>query len=394
MQRRGSPMRVLYASHWFMPYSLALVNALAERHDVCLLTTSRSLRSLDPDRPRGLIDSRVRIEIEPDTRQRQAQPLSYYMAALRNLKRLLRDFKPDVFHVQESADMLLAWTWLRALRSYPTRFVVTVHDPEPHKGDEHRLWWLRQRYIHAVRRRADCVVALADYNRERLLSLHPEIAPEKVVVVQHPAMEFYRRFVPADAEQVRGSVLFFGRMVAYKGLGTLAEAWRPVRERVPYATLTIAGKGPDLEVHAPRLAQDPRVRVLDTFLSNEEVARLFTGASVVVLPYSEATQSGVLATALAFGRASVVTNVGGLPEMVEDGVSALVIPPRDPEALADALAWVLTEEQLRSALEQGARARALGPLSGAVLATELERAYRNSHEDDSPPTVARGVRGP
>jgi len=375
MRRHGSPMRVLYASHWFMPYSLALVNALAERHDVCLLTTGRSLRSLDPDRARDLIDPRVRIEIEPDTRDRQAQPPGYYIAALRNLKRLLRDFKPDVFHVQESADMLLAWTWLRALKSRPTRFVVTVHDPEPHKGDEHRLWWLRQRCIHAVRHRADQVVALANYNRERLLAIHPQIPPDRVAVVQHPAMDFYRRYVPADADQVRGSVLFFGRMVAYKGLGTLAEAWKPLRERVPYATLTIAGRGPDVAVHGPRLEQDPRVRILNTFLSNEEVARLFTAASVVVLPYSEATQSGVLATALAFGRASVVTNVGGLPEMIEDGVSALVIPPRDPEALGDALAWVLSEDTLRSVLEEGARARALGALSGAALAEGLEQVY-------------------
>jgi glycosyltransferase involved in cell wall biosynthesis len=368
-------MKVLYASHWFMPYSLALVNSLAERHDVCLLTTSRSLRSLDPERARDLIDPRIRLEIEPDTRERQAQPIGYYFAALRNLKRLLRDWKPDVFHVQESADMLLAWTWLRALRARPTRFVVTVHDPEPHKGDEHRLWWLRQRYIHAVRHRADKVVALAEYNRERLLALHPEISPERIAVVQHPAMEFYRAYVPAEAQQVRGSVLFFGRMVAYKGLGTLAEAWKLVRDRVPYATLTIAGRGPDLAVHGPRLEQDPRVRVLDTYLSNEEVARLFTAASAVALPYSEATQSGVLATALAFGRASVVTNVGGLPEMVEDGVSALVVPPRDPEALADALTWVLTEDTLRTSLEQGARARALGALSGAALSRQIEQAY-------------------
>lgn len=375
MRRQVQAMRVLYASHWFMPYSLALVNALAERHDVCLLTTSRSLRSLDPERARDLIDPRVRLEIEPDTRERQAQPIGYYFAALRNLKRLLRDWKPDVFHVQESADMLLALTWLRALKAHPTRFVVTVHDPEPHEGDEHQLWWLRQRYIHAVRRRADKVVALANYNRERLLTLHPEIPPERIAVVQHPAMEFYRRYVPADAQQVRGSVLFFGRMVAYKGLGTLAEAWKPIRDRVPYATLTIAGRGPDLAVHGQRLEPDPRVHILDTFLSNEEVARLFTAASVVVLPYSEATQSGVLATALAFGRASVVTNVGGLPEMVEDGVSALVVPPRDPEALADALTWVLTEETLRTSLEQGARARALGALSGAALSKELEKAY-------------------
>ncbi|MER3466216.1 MAG: hypothetical protein C4340_03415, partial [Armatimonadota bacterium] len=212
--------------------------------------------------------------------------------------------------------------------------------------------------------------------RERLRALHPELPPEKFAVVQHPALEFYRHFTPPDAEQVRGSVLFFGRMVAYKGLGTLAEAWKLLRDRVPYATLTIAGRGPDLAVHGSRFEQDPRVRVLNTFLSNEEVARLFTVASVVVLPYSEATQSGVLAIALAFGRASVVTNVGGLPEMVEDGVSALVIPPRDPEALADALAWVLSEETLRSALEEGARQRALGALSGMTLAEQLERAYR------------------
>ncbi|GIV03888.1 MAG: hypothetical protein KatS3mg015_2718 [Fimbriimonadales bacterium] len=371
-------MRILYASHWFLPYSLAIVNALAKNHEVCLVTTHRALRSVDPDRARELLDPDIRVEIEPDTRERQTQPPGYYVASLRSLRRLIREFRPDVIHVQETTDPMLAWVWLRALSGTSLPFVVTVHDPEPHLGDTHKFWWVRQRMIQSIRRRADQVVALAEYNRQALLAMHEFLTPDRVGLAYHPVMEFYREFVPPEAERRPGTILFFGRMVKYKGLDTLIEAWETIRASNPDARLIVAGRGPDLPQYLPVLEADDRVEVYATFLPNGEVARLFTEAEVVVLPYREATQSGVLATALAFGSACVTTDVGGLGEMVKQGKSALLVPPGDPKAVADAVLSVLEDGSLRERLEAGARERAAGPLSGAQVAAQLEEIYQRA----------------
>jgi len=304
--------------------------------------------------------------------------LGYYASSLRLLRSLLKEFQPDVFHVQETTDPMLAWVWRRALAGNDVPFVVTVHDPEPHLGDTHKFWWVRERTIHGIRKRADQVVALAEFNRRTLLQFHDFLTPDRVGLAYHPAMTFYREFVPEGACQRKGAILFFGRMVKYKGLDTLMEAWSMIRDANPEARLVVAGRGPDLPQYLPTLEADDRVDVYATFLPNSEVARLFVEAEVVVLPYREATQSGVLATALAFGRACVTTDVGGLGEMVEPNRSALLAPPGDANAIAEAVLRILEDENVRRTLEEGASERAEGALSGGAVAAQLEGIYQRA----------------
>jgi glycosyltransferase involved in cell wall biosynthesis len=92
---------------------------------------------------------------------------------------------------------------------------------------------------------------------------------------------------------------------------------------------------------------------VDRYLGNREMADLLTRAHVVVCPYLDATQSGVVLTAFAFEKPLVATNVGGLPEYIDHGNTGLLVPPRNPTALAEALVQVLTNDDLVEHLRAG-----------------------------------------
>jgi glycosyltransferase involved in cell wall biosynthesis len=103
----------------------------------------------------------------------------------------------------------------------------------------------------------------------------------------------------------------------------------------------------------------PGVRTALRFVSGSELAGAFRAADLVVLPYREIDQSGVLFTALAFGAPLVLSAVGGFPEVAAQGAAALVAPG-DPAALADELRRLLGDPPARTALAAGARAAAAG----------------------------------
>jgi glycosyltransferase involved in cell wall biosynthesis len=134
--------------------------------------------------------------------------------------------------------------------------------------------------------------------------------------------------------------LFFGYVRRYKGLDVLLSAWPRVRERRP-VTLLVAGEFYEDEAPYRALARaaggEPQVRLLDRYLPDDEVEAVFRAADVAVLPYRSATQSGVTHVAYALGVPVITTDVGGLAETVTAGETGLVVPPGDPEALADAV---------------------------------------------------------
>jgi glycosyltransferase involved in cell wall biosynthesis len=134
-------------------------------------------------------------------------------------------------------------------------------------------------------------------------------------------------------------LLFFGYVREYKGLPTLIEALPAVGAD---AQLVVAGEIYQHDAdHYRRLAQaagaGARVVLLDRFVAATEVACCFAMSDLVVLPYWEASQSAVVPLAMACARGVVATAVGGLPDLVADGVTGLLVPPRDPRALADAI---------------------------------------------------------
>ena len=91
--------------------------------------------------------------------------------------------------------------------------------------------------------------------------------------------------------------------------------------------------------------QQPWVKVLNRYIGMEELAGLLQDCAVTVCPYTDATQSGVIMTSYSLCKPVIATNVGGLSEMVEDGKTGLLVPPKDVDALADAIISLLKDRK-------------------------------------------------
>ena len=142
--------------------------------------------------------------------------------------------------------------------------------------------------------------------------------------------------------------LFFGFIRAYKGLDLLFEAFADPRLKTLGVKLLVAGEfygdpAPYLN-QIKELGIEDRVVLCTGFIPDSEVNRYFSAADIVAQPYKTATQSGVTQIAFHFGKPMLVTNVGGLPEIVPDGKIGYVVEP-DSKQIADALCRFFTEQK-------------------------------------------------
>jgi glycosyltransferase involved in cell wall biosynthesis len=335
--------RVLLVAEWFVKYTAGLARGLADLGcEVVLLSRDHDLEfGGEQGRMRAFVRETLGDgprHLELGGRVRDAKSLGEMM----RLRRACREWGPDVVHIQDSLphDLRLA-----VAAGFPRRgYALTVHDPTPHPGDPQpsaRIRFVRR----ALRRRAGLVFAHSASLAEELIAAGD--VRGAIEVVPHGLTEAS----PAPLPE-RPSLLFFGRISHYKGLDTLLEAMPLVWERQPEVTLTIAGEGA-LPSH-PALA-DGRVLLRAEHVPEEEVAGLFAASTCAVLPYRQASQSGVGSEAKRFGRAIVATSVGGLPELVDRDCGRLVAP-ESPAALAEAIVEVVATPGLAEQMGRNASA--------------------------------------
>lgn len=169
------------------------------------------------------------------------------------------------------------------------------------------------------------------------------------------------RPLPPELAKVEGPVvLAFGVVRDYKGIDVLVEAFR----EVPDAELWVVGRSLGVSMDTLRaLAPAGRVRFVERYVSDAELPAFFRRADVVALPHRSVDISGVLFTGLAFGKAMVLSDVGGFTELVEEHGAGVLVPPGDPGALAGALNELLADPARRRTLEETAAAAAAGPFS-------------------------------
>jgi len=342
-------LRVTLINLWptggMMHYASALANALARRPglEVTLLVPEEAeLAHLSPA---------VRVRPVPLSLRRGAGALAGNLLQLARVDRFWRAVaatSADVLHVNSSHPWLVATLrWLA--RRYP--IVATVHEIDPHPGENTRRKRLETR---AVLDHASRIAVHGDEIRARLLTLRPERAPAQVVTTPHGPYEHFAAGSTNGRGPARPTVLFFGRILAYKGLEVLLRAAPLVRVAVPDVRFVVAGEG-DLTPYRALLDDPNLVETRNVYVPESEVSELFRDAGVLVLPYIEASWSGVASIAHAFGLPVVATSVGCLPDAVQHGKNGLIIPPNDVCALARALSSVLLDEGLRARLARGAR---------------------------------------
>jgi glycosyltransferase involved in cell wall biosynthesis len=355
-------------SAFTLPYDHALSAALAGAGADVELVTSRfaygeapepdgyAVRELFYRHARGAAGSRARL----------ASKLVEHVPDMLRYRDVARS--ADVVHFQWLAVQAVD-RWLLPRR--PT--VLTAHDLLPREPRPGQAWFQRQLYD-AV----DAVVVHSRYGRDQLVG-SLGVGASKVHVIPHGA--FKHLTVQADEQPLPSElgavlspvVLFFGLLRPYKGLDVLLDAWRGIDG----AELWIVGR-PRMPIEPLRARAPANVRFVSRYVSDAELPAFFRRADAVVLPYSRTErfdQSGVLATALAFGKPTLVTDVGGFGEVAATGAARL-IPPDDPGALHDALERLLGDPREREGLASGAVAAASGPYSWQEVAGQTLALYR------------------
>ena len=369
-------------------YAYNLSRALAERgHDVTLLTTAayelgaRSLPSnLQVVKSLARFSNRPYPWLPSRTLDRVRSVEAVFDAFRTGV--LARRWQPDVVHFHSTNSSALLY--LKALQRMPVPLVSTAHVVTPHE----RIRFQRSLY-RRIHRSSRLVVAHSEVDRRRLVEEFG-INPERVVVIPHGEYGFFEsQREPVDREAVRAGfgfgpqdevALFFGYIREYKGLDLLFEAWPAVVESRPGARLLVAGdssrlsatRASELAAWATDLGAVQRFE----YIPFSEVARYFGAADVLVMPYRHISQSGVLYLALSLGVPVVATRVGGLPEVLQEGESALLIPPESAGSLAEALIRLLGDADLRARLAEGGH-RLAEEHSWPAIAEKTERAFRS-----------------
>lgn len=280
-------------------------------------------------------------------------------------------FQPDVVHFQEVP--CFVGDILRRRVGRKTRVVLTVHDPSPHSGADSRMSARQQRFVNRLRRRADAVLVHGEYCRSLLVALQPELE-SKIRVTRHGGLAL----PPQEPTVAQGSrtVLFLGRLEAYKGLDVLAQAAKQVEAQAPDIQFRVVGRGSELGRFLELTSSLNNTHVIGRYFSPEEAVRELQGAAVVVAPYRDATQSGVLAAAFANGRPVIASDVGGLSELVTDGVNGRLVPPGDSRALAAAILEIMSNSTVLHAMSIEALHTASSALGWESIAAETYDEYR------------------
>jgi len=352
-------MRAVLVDFHFFAYSIQLANALSELCQVTLMLPSKA-SEYEP-----VIRESVDVHWFDMPRLRYPTNLWKVFSLFRTIARL----RPQVVH-------LLAWNpWMNmCLPLFPNiPLVATIHDAKLHPGDKesyslfHSWQW----------RWADQIVVHAEAIKNQMIEEH-RLPEQRIQVLPHGAYDLYTAMQTAPVSTRDNVVLFFGRIWEYKGLRYLIEAEPLITDCVPDARIVIAGEGEPFEKYERMMVNRSHFVVHNYRIPDDMIPRLFQEASVVALPYTEASQSGVLAMAYAFAKPVVATNVGGIPEAVEHGQSGYLVPPRDPRSLADAIISLLRDRELRMEMGRRALEKAETELSWPSIAQRTVAVYRRA----------------
>jgi glycosyltransferase involved in cell wall biosynthesis len=352
------------------PYDRSLCAALAHAGTEVELLTSRFLHGPVPDLDGFTVSEhfyRSSARRGLGAWGRKPQKAIEHLNGMRRLRK--RAASADVVHYQWLDLAVLDWLLLPSQRPRVLTAHGTLRGGTPG-------WGARRVYD-----RMDAVIALSEYGAAKLRE-QAGVPADRVRVIPHGPLDYVTRLpapapLPAELSATDAPVvLFFGIVRPYKGVDVLLDAFQELEGTG--AELWIVGRTLDVDVEELReraRRTSTVVRFVSRFIDDREVPRLFERADLVVLPYREAEQSGVLYLALAFGKPIVMSAVGGFPEVAARGAGRLV-PPGDAEALAATIGDLLERPEERRQLAAAARAAVMEHYSWDAIARDHIAMYR------------------
>jgi glycosyltransferase involved in cell wall biosynthesis len=302
----------------------------------------------------------------------------YVLAGLVEIGRFSRRKRVDIVHVHwpfpHGAWGLLARRFCRGA------LILNFHGAELLLGNTFSIVDPTLRFLC---RRADAIICNSNYSAERVKALVDRpvsVIPFGTTVAARP------RTVAVPENSVR-SILFVGRLIPRKGVDVLLEAVPRVLQRVA-ARIDIVGDGvmrADWMALADRLGIGS-LTTFHGFVSNDRLERFYASADVFVLPAVEDIRGDteglgvVLVEALSFRLPVIASNVGGIPDVIHHAQTGLLVPQRDPAALADGIVRLLTDGDLARRLSEEGLQRATTYFDWKRIAAAIECVYHRAIE--------------
>ncbi len=309
---------------------------LAERlqkrgHSIKIFSFKRQYPKLLFPGKEQLDHSEKRIELDIETVVTPYNPLTW-CGAVRKIKR----WQPDVLIMKYWIPFFAPfYAWLTR-RMKRTKIIFIIDNI-----DFHEKWIAGNLLTRLALGKADYLITMSDAVQKSVAKVLPKYPANHVIPLFHPNYDFYAENIPQkDAREHFGLgegnvILFFGYIKQYKGLDILLDAMRTI----PDCRLLIAGEVyGDVSIYEEKIAGlGDRVQFHNRFIRNEEVPLFFNASDVVVLPYRSATQSGITQLAFTFDKPVIATDVGGLSEVIHDGVNGYLVTPDNASAIAQAV---------------------------------------------------------
>jgi glycosyltransferase involved in cell wall biosynthesis len=300
--------------------------------------------------------------------------------------RLVRRIHPDVVHLDGETFRSLLWLPLAG-----APLVLSIHEPWLPRGAGQAEVRLAMRLLRT--RASVLIVHSKEARRELMRMAHPHATP--ILVAPFGSISSFPEFLPLGARlegQVR-SVLFAGRLTPRKGVDTFVSAARVAATKVREVNFVVRGM-PVRGVVPPESQRLPGECSLVVDGSRQPpgiLALAFRDAEFVVTPYRDARQSGVILTAFGFEKPVIATRVGGLVEQVRDGKTGVLVPPGEPELLAQAMVELLNDREKQARMSLSIRRDNQKRLSWRRFGLATQDAYRLAGREPRGRAAATGA---
>jgi glycosyltransferase involved in cell wall biosynthesis len=352
-------MTVAFLSTFALDANVSLINALNKKSNVYFFTEAlyEIYNFIDREKLNKTISQGKYVEELERFSELIPLEKTYVVKGTRNsnlLKKLFTSYKINRYIKKINPDVIVIdnymLTYFFSVLLYRKKMLLIVHDPFLHSGENFIIDRLLRKIFFFL---IDHKMLLNENQKKDFIEHYQQ--KEKYIHSSFLSVYDYLTYYKEDHSDPSSefNILFFGRISPYKGIKYLLMAFVEIIEsqKYPDITLTIAGSGNfdfDIEV----FKKYPQIKIMNEYIYPQNLADLISKSVAVVCPYTDATQSGVIMSAYAFKKPVIATNVGGLPEMVEDGKTGLIIEPRNSKAILDAILKLYKDKNLLEQMSQ------------------------------------------